>query len=98
MFQLKGVEDVSLVEKHLEYFEDRPFNDLRYLMDSSKLRQLGWQPKVSWETGITQTSEGEFVCLFVYLIIYLAINCIGLRWLLCDLYFDFAIDLKFECI
>jgi dTDP-glucose 4,6-dehydratase len=37
---------------------DRPGHDRRYLLDSSKLRnQLGWAPRISWETGLAETVE-----------------------------------------
>jgi len=37
---------------------DRPGHDRRYLLDSSKLRaELGWEPKISWESGLRETVE-----------------------------------------
>lgn len=33
----------------------RPSHDQRYAVDSSKLRSLGWQPQIDFETGIAQT-------------------------------------------
>ena len=36
---------------------DRPFNDYRYHLDDSRLRALGWTPKVSWESGLCSTVE-----------------------------------------
>ena len=53
---MKSVTDHADVAKHIEYVNDRPYNDLRYPMDSSKLCELGWSPKVSWEDGINKTS------------------------------------------
>ncbi|KAJ3160622.1 hypothetical protein HDU86_000381 [Geranomyces michiganensis] len=42
-------------EKELITFvEDRPFNDTRYAIDSTKLEALGWAPKVSFETGLAR--------------------------------------------
>ena len=36
--------------------KDRPYNDRRYYMDSSKLRaELNWQERVSWKDGLKQT-------------------------------------------
>ena len=32
----------GLVDNHVTYVEDRPFNDFRYAIDSSLLRTLGW--------------------------------------------------------
>jgi dTDP-glucose 4,6-dehydratase len=42
-------------EKYLKFVEDRPFNDCRYHIDSSKLNRLGWQPTVKFEDGIAET-------------------------------------------
>jgi len=43
-------------EKHLEFVNDRPFNDSRYAVDDTKLRKgLGWKPKISWDYGIKKT-------------------------------------------
>ena len=37
---------------------DRPGHDRRYLLDSSKLRrELGWEPQISFEDGMTATVE-----------------------------------------
>lgn len=38
--------------------KDRPGHDLRYALDSSKIKgELGWQPKVSFEDGLRRTVE-----------------------------------------
>lgn len=34
---------------------DRPFNDLRYPLDCSRLEELGWREAVSWEEGLRRT-------------------------------------------
>ncbi len=34
---------------------DRAFNDQRYFIDSTKLRRLGWEPKVSFNDGLRDT-------------------------------------------
>ncbi|KAJ8003835.1 hypothetical protein DPEC_G00152530 [Dallia pectoralis] len=39
----------------LEFVPDRPMVDLRYPLNSEKLRRLGWKPAVSWEDGIRRT-------------------------------------------
>ena len=31
----------------IEYKNDRPFNDSRYAVDDSKIRNLGWSPEES---------------------------------------------------
>jgi UDP-glucose 4,6-dehydratase len=33
----------GLLENHITYVDDRPFNDFRYSVDSRRLRALGWQ-------------------------------------------------------
>ncbi|MEM3505694.1 MAG: dTDP-glucose 4,6-dehydratase [Archaeoglobaceae archaeon] len=44
-------------ENLIEFVEDRPGHDLRYSLDSSKIRELGWRPRVSFEEGIRRTVE-----------------------------------------
>jgi dTDP-D-glucose 4,6-dehydratase len=40
---------------NITYVSDRPFNDLRYPLDCSKLAALGWTEEVSWEAGLRET-------------------------------------------
>jgi len=44
-------------ESLIEFVEDRPGHDLRYSLDSSKMRELGWKPKHSFKEGIRKTVE-----------------------------------------
>ena len=44
-------------ESLIEFVEDRPGHDLRYSLDSSKIRELGWRPKHSFKEGIRKTVE-----------------------------------------
>lgn len=45
-------------ETLIEYVKDRPGHDLRYAMDYSKIQHdLGWQPSVTFETGLAQTIQ-----------------------------------------
>lgn len=39
----------------IEFVEDRPGHDIRYSLDSSKIRKLGWRPKYSFEEGLRET-------------------------------------------
>ena len=41
----------------IEYVEDRPGNDLRYSLDSTKIKELGWEPKHNFEDAILETIE-----------------------------------------
>ena len=40
----------------IKFVEDRPGHDKRYLINASKIKNdLGWQPKETFESGITKT-------------------------------------------
>ena len=36
---------------------DRPGHDRRYLLDSAKIRELGWNHEIGWKDGLAQTVE-----------------------------------------
>ncbi|XP_031554858.1 dTDP-D-glucose 4,6-dehydratase-like [Actinia tenebrosa] len=55
--KIKGEETEEGIHEYLKFVMDRPFNDKRYPMDSSKVKALGWEPKVSWEEGLNKTLE-----------------------------------------
>ena len=42
-------------EELVEFIQDRPGHDIRYSLDSSKLRKLGWKPEVSLDFGLRKT-------------------------------------------
>ncbi len=44
-------------ERSIEYVKDRPGHDLRYSINSDRLRHLGWKPKTTFERGITKTIQ-----------------------------------------
>jgi len=39
----------------IQYVQDRPGHDLRYSLDSSKIRQLGWKPEKSFDESLKET-------------------------------------------
>ena len=42
----------------IRYVTDRPGHDLRYAIDASKIkRELGWEPRVTFEAGLRRTIE-----------------------------------------
>ncbi|MCU8022008.1 GDP-mannose 4,6-dehydratase [Shewanella sp. SM103] len=42
----------------IEHVTDRPWHDVRYAIDASKiLRELGWQPLESFDSGLRKTVE-----------------------------------------
>jgi dTDP-glucose 4,6-dehydratase len=43
-------------EKLIRFVTDRPGHDVRYAIDASKIkRELGWEPRESFETGLCKT-------------------------------------------
>jgi dTDP-glucose 4,6-dehydratase len=40
-----------------QFVRDRPGHDRRYALDSSKLRALGWQPRIPFDEGMQRTVE-----------------------------------------
>ncbi len=50
-----GIE--AAVAEHIVFVPDRPFNDVHYHLDSSKLARLGWLEEVTWEDGLRRTLD-----------------------------------------
>lgn len=48
------IHDRDDFEKYIEYVEDRPFNDKRYYISNSKLKQLGWVIQKDFLEGLTE--------------------------------------------
>jgi dTDP-glucose 4,6-dehydratase len=44
-------------EDLIDFVEDRPGHDQRYALDSSKVRNLGWEPEYEFEEGLSRTVE-----------------------------------------
>jgi dTDP-glucose 4,6-dehydratase len=40
-----------------QFVRDRPGHDRRYALDSSKLRDLGWTPRIDFDAGVRTTAE-----------------------------------------
>src|SRR5439155_26605101 len=58
MDQLNPEPKVRRHEDLITFVADRPGHDLRYAIDSSKIRRdLGWQPREDKETGLRNTVE-----------------------------------------
>ncbi|KAL7753675.1 hypothetical protein RI367_000606 [Sorochytrium milnesiophthora] len=47
--------DAASESEYAEFVEDRPYNDVRYAINSTRMHNLGWRPRVSFETGIAKT-------------------------------------------
>jgi len=52
-------EILNLLDKNnlIEFVEDRPGHDVRYSLNSSKIRKLGWRPKYNFKDGLKKTIE-----------------------------------------
>jgi dTDP-glucose 4,6-dehydratase len=44
-------------KSRIDFVKDRPGHDLRYSLDSSKLRGLGWKPRTTFESALRETVE-----------------------------------------
>ena len=42
-------------ESYIQFVADRPGHDMRYSLDTGKLRKLGWKPKYQFETALRET-------------------------------------------
>ena len=41
-------------DDHIEYIEDRPFNDKRYYISNEKIKKLGWSIHANFDNGINE--------------------------------------------
>jgi len=41
----------------IQFVRDRPGHDFRYSVNCSKIKELGWRPRITFRTGIKQTVE-----------------------------------------
>jgi len=49
---------VHMYQDWIKFVEDRKGHDLRYSMDSAKLKnELGWEPKTNIQDGLRKTLE-----------------------------------------
>jgi len=56
--KLRPKPDGSKYDSQITFVKDRPGHDRRYAIDASKIkRELGWEPKETFETGIRKTVE-----------------------------------------
>jgi len=47
--------ELNKPESLIKFVKDRPGHDFRYSLDTTKIRELGWKPKVRFEDGIKKT-------------------------------------------
>ena len=46
------IKNTENYDEWIEYVEDRPFNDQRYYISNSKLKDLGWNVEIEFMEGI----------------------------------------------
>lgn len=51
------VEYIGLPKSSIKFVQDRPGHDLRYAIDSTKIRNLGWRPKYRMKTALYEVIE-----------------------------------------
>lgn len=61
-FEIENIEVVKKIsnilgkgENVFEFVKDRPSHDIRYFLDSSKIKALGWKPEIDFEKGLELT-------------------------------------------
>ena len=50
-----GYDHPEDLPKYVAHTTDRPFNDRRYAVDATRLKELGWEQKTSFEEGLRVT-------------------------------------------
>jgi len=58
--EIIGKEHVHCWQKWVRYVEDRNFNDYRYAIDSTALRELGWTETIDFREGLKSTIQWYF--------------------------------------
>jgi len=51
------LKNLSRPQNSIKFVKDRPGHDLRYSLDSGKLKRLGWKAKIKFREGIKKTVE-----------------------------------------
>ncbi len=51
---IKKIKNTDNVEEWISYVEDRPFNDIRYHIDNTKLKNIGWKIIKNFDLGINE--------------------------------------------
>lgn len=54
------VDAVNASEDLIEFVDDRPGHDRRYALDTGKMTEIGWEPKISFDEGLRQTVDYYF--------------------------------------
>lgn len=57
LLEAMGIAPPGKFGNWVKYTNDRPFNDRRYAVDATKLRQLGWEQRTSFKDGLQATVD-----------------------------------------
>lgn len=49
------LEELNKPKSLINFVKDRPGHDLRYSLDTTKIKKLGWKPKTKFENGLRKT-------------------------------------------
>jgi dTDP-glucose 4,6-dehydratase len=50
--KLLTLNNINNIEDYIDFTYSRPGQDVRYALDDSKLRSLGWKPKAEFNTEL----------------------------------------------
>ena len=56
---IKKIKKTDEYSGHIEYIEDRPFNDKRYYISNEKIKKLGWNIIENFEEGINSLIDNK---------------------------------------
>jgi dTDP-D-glucose 4,6-dehydratase len=56
---IQKIKQTDGCDDHIEYIEDRPFNDKRYYISNEKIKKLGWSMHVNFDKGIDELIKLE---------------------------------------
>jgi dTDP-glucose 4,6-dehydratase len=70
-YLIKMIKNTEDVNNYIEYVNDRPFNDKRYLISNKKLKELGWEIKGNFYDEMNKLINDYISNEEYYFIIYL---------------------------
>jgi len=62
---INTIKNTSDYDKYIEYVDDRPFNDKRYLISNNKLKELGWEQNITFDEGMNKVLEHSIDTLII---------------------------------
>ena len=51
---IKEIKNTENYNDHIEYVEDRLYNDKRYYINNNKLKELGWKILIKFDDGLKE--------------------------------------------